>query len=393
MSLGGRTAIVGIAERKPTLSTDGETILGMLAEITMQAIADAGLEPGDVDGLVTGNFADLPEEAPATLVEHLGLDVSFAEIVDLGGATGVAMAIRAAAAIEAGLCETVVCHTGSRMREGAAPELPAAAGLEADRAPAARLEAPFTTMDTNIGYAMVAQRYQSEYGLTPEQRAKIAVAQRYNACHNEEALFYGTPISVDDVLGSPLVADPLRILEIGVSCAGAAAIVVTTAKRAKRMQHPPAYILGAGERVAHGSVAAAETLNDTPLKDSADRAFKMAGIRRGDIDLASLSDHCTVSVLLSLEEAGFAKKGQGGGFVDAHDLRWDGDFPVNSHGGQLSFGQPGLAGGMSHLTEASRQVMGRAEQRQIPGCEFAFVNGTGGVMSQQASLILGRDRQ
>ena len=102
MSLGGRTAIVGIAERKPTLSTDGETILGMLAEITMQAIADAGLEPGDVDGLVTGNFADLPEEAPATLVEHLGLDVSFAEIVDLGGATGVAMAIRAAAAIEAG---------------------------------------------------------------------------------------------------------------------------------------------------------------------------------------------------------------------------------------------------------------------------------------------------
>jgi acetyl-CoA acetyltransferase len=118
----------------------------------------------------------------------------------------------------------------------------------------------------------------------------------------------------------------------------------------------------------------------------------MAGVRRKDIDLASMYDCYTITVLITIEDAGFAKKGQGGAFVDEHNLQFDGDFPLNSHGGQLSFGQAGIAGGMSHVTEAARQLMGRGGTRQVKDCEFAFVNGNGGIMSEQVSLILGRQR-
>ncbi len=395
MSLRGQAAIVGIAERKPTRFTEGETTLGMLAKVTMEAVADAGLEPGDVDGVITEAFAEVPSMVPAALVEYLGIDAAFAEIVDLGGATGAGMVVRAAAAIQAGLCETVVCHTGARIQKrGPATQRRSRGGAWAgrvrDRSPSFEFEAPFGG-SANIGYAMVANRYAHEYGLTPEQRAKVAVAQRYNACHNEDALFYGKPITVRDVLDSPMIADPLRLLEIVMPCAGAAAVVVTSAERARTLRHPPAYVLGAGEHVTHKSLSYAPSLTDTAIKASADRAFEMAGVGRDDIDLASLYDCYTITVILTLEDAGFAAKGEGGAFVDAHDLRWDGDFPVNSHGGQLSFGQGGLAGGMSHVTEAARQIMGRAPGRQIPGCDLAFVNGNGGIMSEQVSLILGRD--
>jgi len=397
MSLRGRTAIAGIAERRPSRYTEGATTLGMLAEVGMEAIADAGLEPGQVDGLITESFAEVPFMAPSTVVEYLGLDVTFAEVVDLGGATGAGMVARAAAAIDAGLCETVVCLTAARreQRTTAGPRRSAStgwAGRRVDRSPYAEFEEPYGAIGANFGYALIANRYQYEYGVTPEQRAEVAVAQRYNACHNPDALFFGQPITVDDVLSSPVIVDPLHMLEIVMPCAGAAAVVVTSSRRAKKAKNRPAYILGAGEHTTHRSITYAPSLTETAIKASADRAFQMAGIRRKDIDVASLYDCYTITVILTLEDAGFAKKGRGGAFVAGHNLRWDGDFPLNPHGGQLSFGQPGLAGGMSHVTEAARQIMGRAAGRQVKGCDFAFVNGNGGIMSEQVSLILGRNR-
>jgi acetyl-CoA acetyltransferase len=239
---------------------------------------------------------------------------------------------------------------------------------------------------------MIANRYRYEYGVTPEQLAKIAVAQRYNACHNPDALFFGQPITVEDVLASPVIVDPLHMLEIVMPVAGAAAVVVTGAKRAKRSKRPVAWILGAGEHTTHKSITFAPSLTDTAIRASADAAFKMAGIRRKDVDVASLYDCYTITVLLTLEDAGFAHKGQGGRFVDEHNLQFDGDFPLNPHGGQLSFGQAGTAGGMSHVTEAARQVMKRAPGRQVKKAHFAFVNGNGGIMSDQVSLVLGDDR-
>ncbi|MCZ2111873.1 MAG: thiolase family protein [Dehalococcoidia bacterium] len=397
MSLRGKAAIVGIGEFKPTRYTEGATTLGMLAEVARLAVEDAGMEFAEVDGLLTEAFAEAPFMAPSTVVEYLGLKVRYADIVDLGGATGAGMVWRAAAAIAAGMCETVVCVTASRREQRSVnrPKRSASSGFAGrlqDRTPYSEFEVPFGAIGANYGYALIAQRYMHEYGVTPEQLAKIAVAQRYNACHNPQAMFFGQPITVDDVLSSPMIVDPLRMLEIVMPCAGAAAVVVTSAKRAKKVNHAPAYILGAGEFATHRSITYAPGLTTSAVKPAADAAFRMAGVRRKDIDLASIYDCYTITVLVSLEDAGFARKGQGGKFVDEHNLQFDGDFPLNPHGGQLSFGQAGAAGGMSHVTEAARQLMRRAQGRQVKRAEIAFVNGNGGIMSEQASLILGRDR-
>lgn len=392
MTMRGKAAIIGIGEFKPTRYTEGATTLGMLAEVARLAIADAGLETGDIDGLVTESFAEAPMFAPATMVEYLGIDAKFAEVVDHGGATGAGMVARAAMAISTGLCETVVCLTAARReaRSTAGPKRSAGtgwSGRRVDRTPYSEFEAPYGAIGANFGYAMIANRYMHEFGVTAEQLAKIAVAQRYNACHNPNALFFGQPITVEDVLNSPVIVDPLHLLEIVMPVAGAAAVVVTSAKRAKKAKHA-ATILGVGEHTTHRSITYAPSLTHSPITSAADLAFKMAGVRRKEIDVASIYDCYTITVLISLEDAGFAKKGRGGQFVDQHNLQFDGDFPLNPHGGQLSFGQAGLAGGMSHVTEAARQVMGRAQGRQVKKCQLAYVNGNGGIMSEQVSLIL-----
>ena len=396
MSLRGKSGIVGLGEFKPSRYTEGATTLGMLAQVAHAAIADSGFELGEVDGLITESFAEAPFMAPSTVVEYLGLRAKFAEVVDLGGATGAGMALRAAAAISSGLCETVVCLTAARRekRSTAGPKRTASTGWtgrRVDRTPYAEFEEPYGAIGANFGYAMIAQRYMHEHALTPEQLAKIAVAQRYNACHNPNALFFGQPITVEDVLNSPMICDPLHLLEIVMPVAGAAALVVTSARRANKAKQPPVYILGAGEQTTHRSITYAPSLTDSAVKGAADAAFKMAGVRRKDIDIASIYDCYTITVLISLEDAGFAKKGQGGAFIDGHNLQFDGDFPLNPHGGQLSFGQAGLAGGMSHVTEAARQLMARSQGRQVKKPRLAFVNGNGGIMSEQVSLILGRD--
>jgi len=396
MSLRARAAIVGLAEFKPARYTEGATTLGMLAQVGRDALADAGLEGGEIDGLITESFAEAPFMAPSTVVEYLGIRAKFAEVVDLGGATGAGMVLRAAAAISAGLCDTVLCLTAARRekRTTSGPKRTAGTGWtgrRVDRTPCAEFEEPYGAIGANFGYALIARRYMHEYGVTPEQLAKIAVAQRYNACHNPNALFFGQPITVEDVLNSPLICDPLHMLEIVMPVAGAAALVVTSARRAKKAKQSPVYILGAGEHTTHRSITYAPSLTDSAVRGAADAAFKMAGVRRKDIDIASIYDCYTITVLVSLEDAGFARKGRGGAFVDDHNLQFDGDFPLNPHGGQLSFGQAGLAGGMSHVTEAARQLMGRAQGRQVKKPRLAFVNGNGGIMSEQVSLILGRE--
>jgi acetyl-CoA acetyltransferase len=189
------------------------------------------------------------------------------------------------------------------------------------------------------------------------------------------------------------VADPLHFLEIVMPSAGAAALVVVGPELAREWEaqrgKPAAWLLGAGECITHKTITYAPSLDDTAIRPAADRAFAQAGVERSQIGLASLYDCYTITVLVTLEEAGFCAKGAGGRFVEEHDLRWNGDFPLNTHGGQLSFSQPGLAGGMSHVTEAIRQVQQRGGERQVGGLELAFVNGNGGIMSEECALVLG----
>lgn len=400
MSAGNRGlgAVVGVGDIPPSRTTPGETTLSLMAKAAVAAIDDSGLDFADIDGVLVHPIGGVSMLTPSTVMEFMGMQANFAEVVDLGGASGAGMIWRAAAAIQAGMCKACVCITGSSRRgrpaappsAGGAAKRPASGWNMPDTSPFAEFEVPYGNVGANVGYAMVAQRYMHEHGVTPEQLAKVAVHQRDNACQNPDAIFYGEPITVEDVLASPMIVDPLHLLEIVMPAGGASALVVVGPELADKLANPPAWLLGAGERVTHKSITYAPSLTDTAIQASAARAFAQAGVTPQQIGLASVYDCYTITVLLTLEDAGFCAKGTGGRFIEEHDLRWNGDFPVNTHGGQLSFGQPGIAGGMSHVTEAVRQIQGRAGARQIPDLELAFVNGNGGILSEQVSLVLGR---
>lgn len=403
MSLRGVAAVIGVAERAPQRYTEHETSLDLLAKIAVDAIADAGVDRADVDGLLVHPIGGLPGFVPATVSEFIGVRPRFAELVDLGGATGAGMVWRAAAAIAAGMCTTCLCLTGTRRpqrplvsrsegRPESAAGRPRTTARSRDRSPHAEFDAPYGMVGANVGYAMLAARHAYDYGLTDEKRAKVAVDQRRNANANPAAIFSDQPLTIDDVLASDVICEPLHMLEIVMPAGGAAALVVTAADRVGDAPHRPAWLLGAGESVTHSSIAQAPRLTDTGIGIAARAAFAMAGVAHGDIGLASVYDCYTIMVLLTIEQAGFCGPGEAGDFVQSHDLTWDGDFPVNTHGGQLSFGQPGMAGGMSHVTEAVRQIQGRTSGRQIPDLELAYVHGNGGIIAEQVGLVLGVDR-
>jgi acetyl-CoA acetyltransferase len=240
---------------------------------------------------------------------------------------------------------------------------------------------------------MILNRYLKAHTATPEQLAKITVDERYSASFNSNAIHFGEPpVTVADVLASPIVVDPIHRLEMTISCAGAAAVILTSAERAARLKHPPIYLLGAGECHPYRSVSCAPTLDYTGGRAAADAAFHMSGLRREDMGSLCIYDCYTCTVLLTLEDTGFVPRGAGGKFIEEHNLRFDGDFPVNPHGGQLGCGHWDVAAGMSLVTAGVRELMSRAGPHQVKNAEFAFVNGTGGAMSSNCAPVLGRNR-
>ncbi len=384
MSLKGKAAAIGIAELKPWKEAPpNATPLGLMGRLTAEAIADAGLEKKDIDGFLVGMpVADPGFIYPASAAEVLGINPRMLNVVDIGGASPAGMIWRAAAAIGAGMCSAVLCIVADLNRLGD-QKVPV---VSVQR----EFEAPYGNIGANCGYAMIANRHMYEYGTTPEQMAKVAVDQRKNALKNPLAAFGDKPLTIADVLASRMIVDPLHLFEIVSPCSGGSAVIVASPEVARRAKNPPAWLIGAGEYSNHASITYAPSLTDSPIKPAAENAFKMAGVERKDIDLVCPYDCYTITVLVTLEDAGFCKKGQGGPFVAEHDLSYAGDFPCNTHGGQLSFGQPGLGGGMSHVVEGIRQLMGRGEGRQVKDAALAYVNGNGGIMSEQVSLILER---
>jgi len=254
--------------------------------------------------------------------------------------------------------------------------------------PQAEFDVPYGNVAQNCGYAMYAQRYHDLYGWDERSRAKIAADQRLSACANPSAVFHGQPISIDDVLASRVIAAPLHLLEIVMPCYGGAAFVVTSAERARDTAHRPVTVAGFGERLTHKTPTYAPEMPRTPVRDAAVCAFGMAGIVPADVDMVQLYDCYTITALLTIEDSGFCGAGDGMAFVAEHDLSYRGDFPCNTHGGQLGMGQTGLSGGMSHVVEGVRQVQGRAGERQVARHDVAYVTGTGGVMSEQAAVVL-----
>lgn len=375
-------AIVGIGELKPRRLTGGETTLEMIADVSRLAVIDAGLEPGAIDGLLVGpQVGETPQHVPATVAEYLGLKPTMANVVDLGGASAAGMVWRAAAAIEAGMCEAVLCVLANTRSE-TPPRSP-------NRNPIREFDVPFGASGANISYALLMQAHMSAHGSTARDFASIASWARDNAQCNPDAIFFGKPASVDDVLGSPMIASPLHLFEIVMPVAGGEAVVVVSPQKAKALQRSAVNVLGAGEKVTHRAVSQAPSLTSGPLKDAMARAMGQAGVGADEMSLLSLYDCYTIMVATTLEDAGLCAPGQFGAWVRDHDLGHKGDRPLNTHGGQLGFGQPDLAGGMTHIVEAVRQLRGEAHGRQIDDARLALVTGNGATMSEATALVLG----
>jgi acetyl-CoA C-acetyltransferase len=397
--LRGDAAIIGIAELPAQRRPAGPPLftLDQYALLAKLAVEDAGVDPAHINGLLTHGVAESAMFAPATLCEYLGLALDFGERVDLGGATSAGMIWRAAAAIELGICDAVLAVVPGSASVPQSEQRPAAApnwyGASSNNygSPQAEFEIPYGNLGQNAPYAQIAQRYAAEYGYDPTAAAKIAVDQRTNACAHPGAVFHGTPITVDDVLASPMIADPIHMLETVMRVHGGVGVLLANADLARRSRHRPVWVKGFGEHIAFKTPTYADDLLHTPIARAADKAFAMSGLNRSDVDIASIYDCYTITVLMSLEDAGFCAKGQGMSWVAEHDLTHRGDFPLNTAGGQLSFGQAGMAGGMHHVVDGARQVMGRAGDAQVPDCDTAFVTGNGGIMSEQVALIMRGD--
>lgn len=378
-------AIAGIGELKPQRTSVGRTTLDMIAEVSRLAAKDAGIEPGEIDGLLVGpQVGETPQHVPATVAEYLGLRPGMANVVDLGGASGAGMVWRAAAAINAGMCDTVLCVLANTRQEPA-PRSP-------NRNPIREFDVPFGASGANISYALLMQAHMARYGCPPEDYATIAHWARRNAQANPDAIFYGKPASLADIMLSPLVAEPLHLLEIVMPVAGGEAVIVTSAERARRGNKPPVHLLGAGEKVTHRAVSQATDLTSGPLKDAMARAFAQAGLEANDMSLLSLYDCYTIMVAITLEDAGLCPPGGFGALLAESDLGPNGNLPLNTHGGQLGFGQPDLAGGMTHIVEAVRQLRHAAAGRQIPGARYALVTGNGATMSEATAIVLGGEQ-
>lgn len=377
-------AIAGIGELKPSRKTQGATTLDFIAQTVRLAVADAGLDKDAIDGLLVGpQVGETPQHVPATVAEYLGIAPRMANVVDLGGASGPGMVWRAAAAIAAGMCDAVVCVLANT-REDEAAKSP-------NRNPIREFDVPFGASGANISYALPMQRHMAEFGSTPEQFASIASWARHNAQSNPDAIFYGQPATVEEVLASPVIASPLHLFEIVMPVAGGCAVVVVSPERARSLRQPPVHLLGAGEKVTHRAISQAPTLTSGPLKPAMAQALKQAGVGVEQMSLLSLYDCYTIMVALTIEDAGLCAPGQFGHWLKDHSLGFDGSKPLNTHGGQLGFGQPDLAGGMTHVVEAVRQLRHAAGPRQIRGADLALVTGNGATVSEAVALVLGAD--
>ena len=385
-SLRGKVAIVGAADTEVGV-LPGRTPMELGVEAALAAIADTGLKKSDVDGLVTCNAMAQPMmyHAEAT-AEYLQIFPRYCIAAGAGGGTTFSIIHHAASAIATGMADVVVVAMADSMRSG----------LTRDQAMLVQASTGHPEFEQPYGptvpayYALIAQAHMAEFGTTKEQFAGIAVACRAHAARNPAAQMRDL-ISVEDVLESRMIADPLHLLDCSLVSDGGSAIVLTSAERAADMKQAPIYLLGAGEGHSHEHISAARNLTTSAAKEAGERAFEMSGLRPTDMDFAQLYDCFTPTVLVELEDLGFCKKGEGGAFVESGALLPDGSLPVNTHGGLLSHSHPGNPGSMFALTESVWQLRGEASGRQVANPKNALVHAQGGIMSSHTALVLGTE--
>lgn len=385
-SLRGQVAIVGAADSSLGV-VPGRTPMELCVEAALGALADAGLEKHEVDGLVTCNAMAQPMLYHAeAMAEYLQIFPRYCIAAGAGGGTTFSIIHHAASAIVTGMADVVLVAMADSMRSG----------LTRDQAMLVQASTGHPEFEQPYGptvpayYALVAQAHMAEYGTTEEDFAAIAVAGRQHAAHNPTAQMR-EPITVEDVLASRMIADPLHLLDCSLVSDGGAAVVLTSAERAKDMQKTPVYLLGAGEGHHHEHISQARNLTTSAAKEAGERAYAMAGLGPEAMDFAQLYDCFTPTVLIELEDLGFCAKGEGGEFAASGALAPGGTLPVNTHGGMLSHCHPGNPGSMLALTETVWQLRHEAGERQVPNANTALVHAQGGIMSSHTALVLGRD--
>ncbi|MBM4763678.1 acetyl-CoA acetyltransferase [Bacillus sp. B15-48] len=389
MALKNTAAIVGIGdvELDNGKVLEGKSVFQIQAQAAKRALDDAGLSKKDVDGLFVAGLWGLPgvgQFPSAVMGEYLGIHPKFTDSTQIGGAAAEVHIGHAAAAIKAGLCEVALIIYGSTQAS------------ENKRLPVkpttltGQYETPFGLPNPVGAYAMAAHRHMHQYGTTSEHLAEIAVATRKWAQLNPYAT-KRDPLTIEDVLHSPMISDPLHLLDCCLVTDGAGAIVVVSAERAKDCRKKPIWLLGQGESHSHWSIQGMPDLATlTSAQSSGKAAFEMAGVTPNEIDVVEIYDSFTITVLLALEALGFCKPGEGGDFVSNQRTAPGGEFPLNTNGGGLSYAHPGMYG-IFLVIEAVRQLRGECGDRQVKDAKLALANGIGGSLSTSSTVILGRD--
>lgn len=379
------SSLVGVAESQ--LGTvAGETPLRMMMSSTLDALAEAGLELQEVDGLFT---AGLPTWSPAMeLADYLGIQPRHVNSTDVGGSSFEFQVAAADAAINAGLCTTAVITYANTPRQDRS--IPQPSRDEPGYTIRNAYERPPGLLWPDIGaYALAADRYMYEFAVTSEQLAEVAVAARNWAGLNPKAFRHAAPLTVEDVVTSPLIADPLHTRDCCLVTDGGGTVILTSKERARDLHQEPVDILGFGEAVTHGNISMSHDLVRTGARVSSAAAYAMAGLTPADIDVAQLYDSFTITVLLTLEGLGFCGDGEAGAFVEEGRISPGGAFPLNTSGGGLSYCHPGRFG-IFLLIEAVRQLRGECGERQVADAEIAVAHGTGGNLSASSTVILGK---
>lgn len=387
MSLKGKTAIAGLGITKQGKVYDCNHV-GFAVEAVRLALADAGLERTDLDGLLVNPGLSWTDGGMGSfqLQQAMGLhDLRLSATMNAGGATACAMIQQAAEAIDAGICHTVACVFSDAPLKPPKPKGEGkgnGSGSAGAYAFARGLDAAYGQFGVNAMYAMVAQRHMHLYGTTNDHLGAIAVAQRQWANKNPAAQFCDTPLSIEDYRRSRWVVEPFHLYDCCLVSNGGLAVIVTAAERARNLKQPPVYILGMGQ--GHPGGDPVETLTSGAVL-AKETAFTMAGVTLRDIDVIELYDCYTFTVLVCLEDYGFCKKGEGGPFVADGKTAPGGALPVNTGGGQLS---SFYMWGMTPVSEGVIQIRGQGGERQVAGAKTALVSGNGGILSTHSTLIL-----
>jgi acetyl-CoA acetyltransferase len=363
---------------------EGLTSLDLMGKAAELAIADAGLTRSEVDGVLCGYSAVSPHIMLATVfAEHFGIKPAYAHAVQVGGATGLAMTMLAHTLVDAGVVRHVVCVAGENRLTG----------QSRDAAIVALAQVGHPDYEVPLGptipayYGLVASRYMHEYGLTEEDLAEFAVLMRKHALAHPGAQFH-EPISVADVMASKPVASPLKLLDCcPVSDGGAAFVISREPTNDARVR-----IRGCAQAHTHQHVTAAPALSELGAEIAIAKAKAAARVEISDVRYAAVYDSFTITLAMLLEDLGLAKRGEAAARVRAGHFDRDGDMPLNTHGGLLSYGHCGVGGAMAHLVETQLQMTGRAGRRQVRDASLALLHGDGGVLSSHVSMFLERVR-